>query len=244
MSDLTLSLLQQKPSRLVKQWRPRMAKITDLLVAEHGTPSLGNFRDPVKEIFYIVLSARTTESLYKQAHKRLWSQFPSLEAIAQAPLARLRSCVATAGLGKKRAAQIKAIASKLLSEFGLRPAIKLRRLSAEEAYAALQSLPGVGPKSALCVMMYSLGFDVFPVDAHAHRVLCRIGLIGAGAKHYRAQEMLPGFVPPERSKELHVALVVHGRRICKPRAPQCACCAIQLLCKYGKSHSIAAPSDA
>ncbi|MFM9965677.1 MAG: endonuclease III domain-containing protein [Planctomycetaceae bacterium] len=244
MSDLTLSLLRQKPSRHVKRWRARMAKITDRLVAEYGTPSLGNFRDPVKEIFYIVLSARTTESLYKRVHKRLWSQFPSLEAIAKAPLARLRNCVETAGLGKKRAAQIKAIASKLLSDFGTRPAIKLRRLSAEEAYAALRSLPGVGPKSALCVMMYSLGFDVFPVDAHAHRILCRIGLIGAGAKHYHAQEVLPGFVPPERSKELHVALVFHGRQICKPRTPLCAKCAIRILCEYGNSHSVAAPCDA
>ncbi|MCX7419025.1 MAG: endonuclease III [Planctomycetia bacterium] len=211
-----------------------MAKITDLLVAEHGTPSLGNFRDPVKEIFYIVLSARTTESLYKQAHKRLWSQFPSLEEIAKAPLARLRNCVATAGLGKKRAAQIKVIASKLLSEFGPRPAIKLRRLSAEGAYAALRSLPGVGPKSALCVLMYSLGFDVFPVDAHVQRVLRRIGLIGAGAKHYHAQDLPPGFVPSERSKELHVALVIHGRRVCKPRAPLCNECVIKSICKTGR----------
>ena len=219
-----------------------MRKLTDLLVAEYGTPSLGNFRDPVKEIFYIVLSARTTESLYKQAHKRLSRRFPSLEAIANARVTELRNCVATAGLGKKRAVQVKAIASKLLADFGQRPASKLRRLSAEDAYAALRSLPGVGPKSALCVMMYSLGFDVFPVDVHARRVLGRVGLIGPGTKHYHAQDVLPGFVPPERSKELHVALVVHGRRICKPRAPQCDFCAIRRFCKYASSRCAAASS--
>ena len=242
MSKLTLSLLRRKPSRRVKQWRTRMRKITDLLVAEHGTPSLGNFRDPVKEIFYIVLSARTTESLYKQAHKQLSRRFPSLEAIANAPVAELRKCVATAGLGKKRAVQLKAIASELLADFGPRPAGKLRRLSAEDAYAALRSLPGVGPKSAICVMMYSLGFDVFPVDVHARRVLGRVGLIEPGAKHYHAQDVLPGFVPPKRSKALHVALVVHGRRICKPRAPQCDFCAIRSFCKYASSRSAATPS--
>ena len=214
-----------------------MRKLTDLLVAEYGTPSLGNFRDPVKEIFYIVLSARTTESLYKQAHKRLSRRFPSLEAIANARVTELRNCVATAGLGKKRAVQVKAIASKLLADFGPRPASKLRRLSAEDAYAALRSLPGVGPKSALCVMMYSLGFDVFPVDVHARRVLGRVGLIGPGTKHYHAQDVLPGFVPPERSKELHVALVVHGRRICKPRAPHCDDCPITHLCATGSKRT-------
>lgn len=71
---------------------------------------------------------------------------------------------------------------------------------AEEAYIYLRSLPGVGLKSALCVMMYSLGLDVFPVDARVHRVLCRVGLINRGAKHYDAQAMLPGFVRPGRSK--------------------------------------------
>jgi endonuclease III len=234
MSNLTLALLGRKPSRQVKRWQTKIQKVTDLLVAEYGTPSLGNFRDPVKEIFYIVLSARTTESLYKEAHKRLSREFLNLEAIANAPVAKLRKCVATAGLGKKRAVQIKAIASKLLSDFGTRPAGKLRRLSAEEAYAYLRSLPGVGPKSALCVMMYSLGFDVFPVDAHAHRVLCRIGLIKPGAKHYHAQGVLPGFVPPGSSKELHVALIVHGRQICEPKVPLCNECAIRMFCNTGR----------
>jgi len=235
MSELTLSLLQRKPPRNTGRWRDRVREITDRLVAEYGTPSLGNFRDPVKEIFYIVLSARTTEPLYRQAHKQLWSRFPTLKAIAGAPLAELRKCVAVAGLGRKRAVQVKAIAKSLLADLGPRPASRLRRLSAEEAYAALRKLPGAGPKSALCVMMYSLDFDVFPVDVHARRVLSRIGLIPTGVKHYRAQDVLPAYVPTGRSKELHVALLVHGRFVCTSISPRCKNCAICRFCRYGSA---------
>ncbi len=210
-----------------------MQQITDLLVATHGTPSLGNFRDPVREIVYIVLSAKTTEQLYKQAHQRLWSHFPSLDAIAHASVAQIRACVASAGLGGKRSTQIKAIASRLISDFGRHPSKRLRELSVNEAYSYLRSLPGVGPKSALCVMMYSLGVDVFPVDTHVQRVLSRIGAIQPGAKHYHAQNVLPGFVPDGNSKELHVALVVLGRSVCLARLPRCNDCAIRSLCEFG-----------
>ena len=242
MSDLTLSLLERKPSRRAKQWQARVAAITDLLVAQYGTPSLGNFRNPVKAIFYIVLSARTTESLYKEAHKQLFERFPTLQEIANAPLAKLRACVAVAGLGKKRAEQIKRIAGKLLSDFGKRSTARLRGLSAMEAYSYLRTLSGVGPKSALCIMMYSLGFDVFPVDTHAHRMLCRIGLMPSGRKHYHAQIMLPAFVPPNYSNKLHVALILHGRRICKSRLPHCSSCELSIFCKYATKHFVAAHS--
>lgn len=234
MSDLTVALLQQPRQRGAHQWHTRMQEITDLLVEEHGTPTLGNYADPIKEIFYIALSARTTERLYHYAHKQLWKTFPTLEAIANAPIGDLREVVAGAGLGTKRSSQIKAIAAQLLEDFGSRTRMRLRQLSAEEAFAYLCNLPGLGPKSALCVMMYSLGFDVFPVDSHAQRILTRIGVPLKGVKHYHAQQQFPAFVPSGRSKDLHVVLVVHGRLICKPRVASCEFCPISTFCSTGK----------
>ena len=101
MSTDTLALLGRPQPRPTRSWGRRMQRITDLLVTEYGTPSLGNFRDPIKEIFYIVLSAKTTETLYRKAHKRLWSRFATLEEIARASVSQIRACVASAGLGKK-----------------------------------------------------------------------------------------------------------------------------------------------
>lgn len=230
MSDLTVALLQQPRRRRTHRWHTRMQEITDLLVEEHGTPTLGNYADPIKEIFYIALSARTTEKLYQNAHKQLWKRFPTLKAIANAPISDLREVVAGAGLGTKRSSQIKAIAAQLLEDFGPRTRSRLRQLSAEDAFAYLCHLPGLGPKSALCVMMYSLGFDVFPVDSHAQRILTRIGLPLLGDKHYHAQQQLPAYIPKGRSKELHVALVSHGRAICRSRLPKCASCSLSSIC--------------
>ena len=233
-----MKLLGKRPPRNAKKWHPVVEKITDLLVAEYGTPTLGNFRDPVKEIFYIVLSARTTEALYKAAHKRLWQQFPTIEAIANARVSEIRSCVGMAGLGKKRAMQIKKIAKRLCTDLGTRPNAMLKKLSAEDVFAYLCSLPGIGPKSALCVMMYSLEYDVFPVDTHVHRILSRIGCANAGLKHYQAQSLLPAFVPLQRNKRLHVGLVVHGRVICTSQSPECCICPIRKVCRWASKNRI------
>jgi endonuclease III len=216
------------------KWRPKIRVIADRLVEEYGTPSLGNFRDPVKEIFYIVLSAKTTEQLYRVAHQRLWTRFRTIEAISKAPLRQIRTCVAFAGLGNKRSSHVKQIATRLYADFGSHPGNRLRALPPSDAYRYLRSLPGVGPKSALCVMMYSLDFDVFPVDAHVRRVLQRVGLSPGALSHYEAQDQFPSYAPKGLSKRLHVALVLHGRRVCTPRAPDCINCLIARLCKTGR----------
>lgn len=233
MSVLTLRLLGRSMPKNASRWRGRLTLATSLLIAEHGVPSLGNFRDPIREIFYIVLSAQTGEDSYQAANRRLWRQFGTLAAIANAPLREIRRTVETAGLGMKRAVQLRQIARKLIEDFGSRPGRALRRLSPYEAFHYLTSLPGVGPKSALCVMMYSLDMDVFPVDAHVQRVLERMGARSPGPKHYHAQQYLPGLVPPGLSKDLHVTLIVHGRKVCRALRPDCPSCVIRHLCRTG-----------
>ncbi len=230
-----MRLLRRQAPRRARRWHSRIRAITKCLVKRYGTPSLGNFRDPVNELIYIVLSAKTSESNCKKAHARLSSQFPRLEQLARSPLPALYDCVGLAGLGSKRASHIKGLAARLLHDLGDRPSNALRKLTAASAFDYLCTLPGVGPKSALCVLMYSFGLDVFPVDAHVTRVLSRVGALGLGAKHYFAQALLPAFVPAGLSKKLHVALVVHGRQVCKPQKPACLGCPIRRLCNTGKT---------
>jgi endonuclease-3 len=83
-------------------------------------------------------------------------------------------------------------------------------------------------------MMYSLGHDVFPVDVNVQRVAARVGAIPHGLKHYQAQQRLPPLIPPGRSEELHVGMVVLGRDVCLARNPQCNRCPIQRLCAMGQ----------
>ena len=234
MSQQTAALMGRSHRRQPK-WPSVLSKVTDLLSAEYGTPSLGNFRDPIKEIFYILLSARTTETLYKRAHQELFRRFPKVELLAEATIDEITSCVDVAGLGRKRSLQILELAQQLVSDYGRSPGRKLRTLSMTEVYDYLTQLPGLGPKSALCVMMYSLDMDVFPVDVNVQRIAERMGVIPRGLKHYQAQQRLPKYVPVGRSKQLHIGMVVHGRRVCLPQKPTCNRCVIAALCKTGKN---------
>lgn len=234
MSQSTLELLGRSPGRVSAGRVAAISELTDRLVACYGNPSLGNFRDPVKEIFYIVLSARTSEALYQRAFRRLFARFPRLDLLANASLRQVRGCVAVAGFGFKRARQVLAIARKLVADFGNGAGRQLRKMSAAEAYSYLTHLPGIGPKSALCVMMCSLDADVFPVDANVQRVLARVGILKAGLKHYQAQNLAPRYVPSGRCKELHVGLIELGRKVCLPARPRCAECVLNDMCRHGR----------
>jgi endonuclease III len=216
-------------------WSGYLAKITDRLVAEYGTPSLGNFKDPIKEVFYILLSARTTELLYQRAHRNLFERFPRIDLLAAADPKDVWDCIQVAGLGEKRASQIIKTAERLASDLGKSPKRRLRTMTPAETFAYLTNLPGLGPKSAFCVMMYSLDIDVFPVDVNVQRILERLGAIRHGLKHYQAQEVAPARVPSGRSKELHIGLVEHGRKICLPQKPKCSICILRDLCKLGRT---------
>lgn len=209
-----------------------LAEVHRRLKRHYGTPTLGNFRDPVKEILYINLSARTNERLYKRAFAKLREQFPTLDELSGAKPRLVAKSIAIAGLSKKRSVQLIEIAKRLREDFSRRVAHNLRGMDAETAYKYLRSLPGVGPKSALCVMMYSLDFDVFPVDANIQRIAQRLGLIAHGLKHRHAQAILPTLVVDGISRSLHVGLIEHGRKTCLPVAQKCDSCVISDLCTY------------
>ena len=226
---------QQK--RPTKRWAVILAEITDRLHGKYGSPWLGNFVDPVKEIFFIVLSARTSEALYIRAMNSLFEKFPDCSAIANANLEAVLDCVGGAGFGKKRSEQVIKIANRVILDLGNDPQSALREMSSTEVFQYLTSLPGVGPKSALCVMMWSLNIDVLPVDVNVQRIAARLGVIPVGLKHYQAQQKFPRYVPEGRSRDLHTAFMMHGREICKPIRPKCGECIVSDLCRMGREAS-------
>lgn len=233
MSKLTAKLLGCQ-TRTRSAWVGRLDRIADAVVKLHGVPSLGNFDQVDKEILYIVLSARTSEVLYQTAHRQLFEKHPTIKDISNAPMRSIRRCVEIAGLGLKRSRQVKAIAKRLNSDFGDKFETAIRAMDYQQAFDYLTSLPGVGSKSALCVMMFSLRMDVFPVDVNVQRIAERLGVIQSGLKHFQAQKALPKYVPAGRSKELHIGLLVHGRKVCLPRRPLCDKCELADLCRTGK----------
>jgi len=223
-------------------WIARLSVVADRLVARYGVPRLGNYRDPVREIFYIMLSARTADAQYRATYAALHARYATLEALAKATPAGVRACIRAGGLANTRSRHI-ILAARKLQALGTSPTTALRRMSAVGVFEFLCDLPGVGPKSALCVMMYSLRMDAFPVDVNVQRIAARLGIHPAGLTHGQSQRWLAPLAPVGRSLELHVGLVVHGRKICVPRNPKCGECHLRDLCAFGKrqteSHRVA-----
>jgi endonuclease-3 len=101
----------------------------------------------------------------------------------------------------------------------------------------LESLPGVGRKTAACVLLFSYDRPELPVDTHVYRVTTRLGLVRTKAPFLEAHEVLREATDPGDVYELHVNLIRHGRRLCKPQRPLCGECPLRSLCPYGRART-------
>lgn len=188
---------------------------------------LGNQPDPLDELFFIILTTMTQYGPMG-VFDNLKQRFPSWEMLLRPGAeANLREVIAICGLVNQKAPQMVAIARKLHADFGRVTLDPLREMSDSEAEVYLLSLPRVGKKVARCVLMYSLGRDVLPVDAHVLRVGKRVGLLPPDASWARAHDLIHEAVPPEHRYALHVGLVVHGREVCTYRNPRCGQCVLR-----------------
>lgn len=219
-------------------WIREVSRILELL---YGTPRLGNKRDPVDELVYIVLSRKTREEAYQASYEALKKTFPTWEGLAAQPLRTVARIVEGGGLGEKKARSLLGALSTLKARFGsctLKPA---GRWPDDELEEFLCSLPEISRKSAYCIMMYSMGRKVFPVDTHVGRVLQRLGMyrgLGldlAGLDHKQLQAVLADLVPPNLRYSLHVNLLAHGRDVCKAIAPECGRCELRKFCAAFRS---------
>lgn len=193
----------------------------------YDSQGLGNKPDPLDELVFIILTTMTQYGPMK-VFDDLKRQFPTWDGLLRRGAeANLREVIAVCGLVNQKAPQIIAIAQRLKADFGAVTLLPLHDLSDSDAEAYLLSLPRVGKKVARCVMMYSLGRDVLPVDAHVLRVAQRTGLLPRGISWARAHDAIHEAVPPEARFDLHVGLVQHGRQVCTFKNPRCHECVLK-----------------
>jgi endonuclease-3 len=202
-----------------------------LLEIRYGTPRLGNKRHPVSELVFIILSARTRGRHHEAIYRALRRRFRGWEAVRDAPVREIERVIHDAGLSRIKARQIKALLRQLSKDFGSLSARPLRQMDTHALERYLAHLPGVGLKTARCVMMYALDRRVFPVDTHCMRLFQNLGLIAHRMRFEYAQDPLQTIVPAEIRKTLHVNTVAHGRETCIPRAERCHVCVIAHLCR-------------
>jgi endonuclease-3 len=221
----------------VAEWkRPdkrRVRVIRDRLRELYGRPEWRPHGHPIAELVRTVLSQNTSDTNRDVAYNRLRERFPSWEQVRDAPLDEVREAIRPGGLSETKAPRIQEILRRLPHE-GDQPTLDwLVDAERDEAIEFLTELPGVGRKTAACVMIFALGKPEIPVDTHVYRVGGRLALFPAKASFERAHDEMLRIVDPEDAYEFHINLITHGRRICRPR-PRCDECALLRLCPYGR----------
>lgn len=207
-------------------------EIAELLDFSHGSPNHNNKKDPLDELIFILLSRRTRDGGYESAYNNLKKKFTGWGEVANANSSEIFPIIEHAGFGTRRSKEIIQILRTIYSTFGCYSLDKLKRWNDERVFAFLTSLEGVGPKSAYCIMMFSLGRKVFPVDTHVNRICQRLGIIDMGIDHKKAQVLLENVFPKPLRYCFHVNMVAHGRKICLPTNPLCDNCLISGFCMW------------
>ncbi|MFN8557235.1 MAG: endonuclease III [Dehalococcoidia bacterium] len=186
--------------------------------------------DGVAELVLTILSQHTNDTLSGTAFARLLATFPTWDAIAEAPEEEIATAIKDGGLARQKAPRIKAALTRIREACGGYDLGFLRGLPVAEAKRWLCALPGVGPKTAACVLLFALGRPALPVDTHVFRVSRRLGLIGERVTEAKAHDALEALLPPEDFYAFHVALIKHGRHTCTAQRPRCGACPLSDIC--------------
>lgn len=206
------------------------AVIMERLEGIYGPQVWEKRREALDELIVTCLAQHTSDLNAERAFDAMWTRFGSWAAIDAAPLDELIAAIRNGGLANQKGPRIKAILARLREDRGDYNLDFLGELSTEAGLAWLTAIPGVGPKTARCVLLFSLGKPVIPVDTHVHRVSRRLGLIGEKTSAEAAHAILEATVAPDDAYRLHMSLIVHGRRICKAPRPQCGICPLNDIC--------------
>lgn len=213
------------------------------LKAEYGSSSLGNKQDPLDELIFIILSGKTQEANYFVTFDALKARYGTWDEAAKASAEEIEDIIRSGGLARKKSEAISTILRTIIERLGAADLSLLHELDDAAAYDFLRTLPGVGPKTARCVLSYSLDRGAFAVDAHVSRIMKRLGWSRHHRLTDRVHERLQDMVPPDIRTSLHVNLVVHGREVCTKRNPTCSRCAISSLCPSAGKVDPTAPTS-
>ena len=214
--------------------RARVIRVRERLREVYGIPLMQPHGHPIAELVLTVLSQSTNDRNRDVAYLRLRERLGSWEAVMRAPVGEVEEAIRPGGISKVKSARIKAI----LEAIAVNPRDPDHDLSLDwlkdapidEARDYLTALPGVGRKTAACVLLFACGMRDVPVDTHVSRVGMRLELLEPGAPFERLHDQMLRLTPPGEELELHVNLLRHGRRTCHARRPACGECALARMC--------------
>ena len=209
--------------------RARVRRIRDRLRLVYGRPIAPPHRRPLDELILTVLSQSTNDRNRDVAFLRLRERFGGWDAVRDAPNPEVEAAIRPGGISKVKSVRIQAILRDLDGD----DLSGLEGLTVEAGRARLTALPGVGRKTAACVLLFAFGKRDVPVDTHVSRVGTRLGWFREKAPFEELHDAMLDLTPRGQELELHVNLLRHGRRTCHARRPDCGDCALLRMCPTG-----------
>jgi endonuclease-3 len=210
--------------------RQRIRTIVRRLERVYGPRPWRRHRGGIDGLIQTILSQNTSDGNSGAAFLSLRKRFPQWEQVLTARVSSIETAIRCGGLSRMKAPRIKKALSGIRESRGTLSLDFLDDMPLSEAKAYLESIEGVGPKTAACVLMFCYNRPALPVDTHVHRVARRLGLIPEKCATGPAHEMLEQMCPPELVYPFHVLMIEHGRKTCRARRPRCDECALADLC--------------
>lgn len=188
-------------------------------------------REPLEELVLTVLSQNTSDVNRDRAFRSLRERYPTWQGVAAAPPDELAASIKVGGLSNVKAPRLLSMLREVKNREGGRLDLTWMRTASEtHVREYLRTLPGVGPKTAACVLAFSLGHPTVPVDTHVFRVARRLGFLGERTNAEKAHALLDELIPPHLRIRTHVGMIRLGRAICRAGRPACELCPLQDLC--------------
>ena len=191
-----------------------------------------------------ILSQNTSNANSHAGYRQLRRAFRTWNAVADAPTQDVARAIRVSGLSNIKAPRIQKILQEIRQDNvhagRKRLGISLeymRDLPPREAYRRLMEFDGVGPKTAACVLLFSFGMPIFPVDTHIVRIAIRLGLVPPGTSAQKCQDLMEPSIRPKDRYAMHILLVTHGRKICRAKSPKCEWCDLLDMCPEGKKRA-------
>lgn len=210
----------------------KITEILPLLRKAYGRPRPFRKTDPVDEIVRTILSQNTNDRNSLAAFAILKRHFRSWDEALRVSAPVVASLIKHAGLANIKARRIRDVLAEIKRRQGKISLAILNTLDIGPALEYLRSLKGIGPKTAACVLLFSFGKPVMPVDTHIFRVAKRLGLIGSSLNVEQAHQALTALVPKDLIYEFHLGIIEHGRRTCKAQNPRCGFCVLYHICRF------------
>ncbi|HLD97192.1 MAG TPA: endonuclease III [Candidatus Nanoarchaeia archaeon] len=206
--------------------KPQALLVISLLKKRYGR-TFHKKEDPFFVLIFTILSARNRDSQTYKAASALFNKFPTMKSLAAANVSDIEDSIKFIGLFRQKARRVKETSRKLL---------KIHGGKVPETMDELLELPGVGRKTASCVLIYAYHKPAIAVDTHVHRISNRIGLVETKTPE-QTERALMQLLPRETWLDVNELLVKHGQQVCLPIKPRCPECPVKGYCDYYKNEA-------